>query len=51
VIIATKNESYEELRYDTADLLYHLLVLLRHAKLPLDDVLAELCGRYAEQKE
>ncbi|BCU83126.1 histidine biosynthesis bifunctional protein HisIE [Polycladomyces abyssicola] len=51
VIIAAKNESHEELRYETADLLFHLLVLLRHAKLPLDDVLAELRGRYADQKE
>ncbi|MDN4594350.1 bifunctional phosphoribosyl-AMP cyclohydrolase/phosphoribosyl-ATP diphosphatase HisIE [Polycladomyces subterraneus] len=51
VIIAAKNESHEELRYEMADLLYHLLVLLRQAKLPLDDVLAELRGRYADQKE
>lgn len=51
VIIAAKNESHEELRYETADLLYHLMVLLRFAKLPLDDILAELRGRYADQEE
>lgn len=45
VIIAAKNGSLEELRYETADLLYHLLVLLREQKLPLDDVLDELKGR------
>lgn len=42
VIIAAKNGSHEELRYETADLLFHLLVLLREQKLPLDHVLAEL---------
>jgi len=42
VIIAAKNRSRDELRYEAADLLFHLLVLLREQKLPLDDVLAEL---------
>lgn len=45
VIIAAKNRSHEELRYEAADLLFHLLVLLREQKLPLDDVLAELQNR------
>ncbi len=45
VIIAAKNRSHEELRYEASDLLFHLLVLLREQKLPLDDVLAELRGR------
>ncbi|USG65251.1 bifunctional phosphoribosyl-AMP cyclohydrolase/phosphoribosyl-ATP diphosphatase HisIE [Brevibacillus ruminantium] len=45
VIIAAKNRSHEELRYEAADLLYHLLVLLREQKLPLDEVLAELKKR------
>lgn len=48
VIIAAKNQSTEELRYETADLLYHLLVLLREAKLPLDEVLAELETRFGK---
>ncbi|HZG17885.1 MAG TPA: bifunctional phosphoribosyl-AMP cyclohydrolase/phosphoribosyl-ATP diphosphatase HisIE [Candidatus Bathyarchaeia archaeon] len=42
VIIAAKNRSHDELRYEAADLLFHLLVLLREQKLPLDDVLREL---------
>lgn len=46
VIIAAKNESQDELRYESSDLIYHLLVLLREAKLPLDDVLKELERRH-----
>ncbi len=45
VIIAAKNRSHEELRYEAADLLFHLLVLLREQKLPLDAVLTELQKR------
>jgi len=46
VIIAAKNRSHEELRWEASDLIYHLLVLLREQQLPLDDVLKELSGRY-----
>lgn len=42
VIIAAKNRSNDELTYETADLLYHLLVLLRHADLSLDEIFREL---------
>lgn len=45
VIIAAKNHSKSELQYETADLLYHLLVLLREQKLPFHEVLKELEGR------
>lgn len=45
VIIAAKNRSHEELRYEASDLLFHLLVLLREQKLPLDSVLEELQKR------
>lgn len=45
VIIAAKNRSAAELRYEAADLIYHLLVLLREQKLPLDAVLKELKNR------
>ncbi|RAL24498.1 bifunctional phosphoribosyl-AMP cyclohydrolase/phosphoribosyl-ATP diphosphatase HisIE [Thermoflavimicrobium daqui] len=48
VIIAAKNQSHSELCYETADLIYHLLVLLQEAKLPLDRVLNELESRYKE---
>ncbi|MEF3304322.1 bifunctional phosphoribosyl-AMP cyclohydrolase/phosphoribosyl-ATP diphosphatase HisIE [Paenibacillus sp. GYB003] len=50
VIIAAKNRSHEELRYEASDLIFHLLVLLREQKLPLDDVLAELARRHLKQK-
>jgi phosphoribosyl-AMP cyclohydrolase / phosphoribosyl-ATP pyrophosphohydrolase len=46
VIIASKNRDHEELSWETADLLYHLLVLLREQKLPLDDVLRVLEERH-----
>ncbi|AMA71782.1 MULTISPECIES: bifunctional phosphoribosyl-AMP cyclohydrolase/phosphoribosyl-ATP diphosphatase HisIE [Aneurinibacillus] len=47
VIIAAKNRSHDELRYEAADLLFHLLVLLREQKLPFDAVLQELEKRHA----
>jgi len=46
VIIAAKNRSHEELRYEASDLIYHLLVLLREQELPLDEVLKELASRH-----
>jgi phosphoribosyl-AMP cyclohydrolase / phosphoribosyl-ATP pyrophosphohydrolase len=45
VIIAAKNGSDKELCLETADLIYHLLVLLRQAKLSLDGVWQELARR------
>lgn len=50
VIIAAKNKDNEELRNEASDLIYHLLVLLREAKLPLKDVLHILSERH-QQKE
>ncbi|MBB5173447.1 bifunctional phosphoribosyl-AMP cyclohydrolase/phosphoribosyl-ATP diphosphatase HisIE [Texcoconibacillus texcoconensis] len=47
VIIAAKDYDKEELTWETADLLYHLLVLLREQKLPLDDVLNRLHERHS----
>jgi phosphoribosyl-ATP pyrophosphohydrolase/phosphoribosyl-AMP cyclohydrolase len=46
VIIAAKNRDHGELQWETADLLYHVLVLLREQKLPLDDVLQVLKTRH-----
>jgi len=46
VIIAAKNRSAEELRYEASDLIFHLLVLLQEQKLPLDEVLGELARRH-----
>ncbi|MCM3760630.1 bifunctional phosphoribosyl-AMP cyclohydrolase/phosphoribosyl-ATP diphosphatase HisIE [Alkalihalobacillus oceani] len=47
VIIAAKNRDPEELKWEVADLLYHLLVLLREQKLPLDQVLSVLEERHS----
>lgn len=49
VIIAAKNRSADELRYEAADLIYHLLVLLREQELPLDAVLKELQNRQKDE--
>nr|WP_090891479.1 bifunctional phosphoribosyl-AMP cyclohydrolase/phosphoribosyl-ATP diphosphatase HisIE [Evansella caseinilytica] len=46
VIIAAKNRSKEELTWESADLLYHWLVLLREQQLPLDAVLQRLADRH-----
>lgn len=46
VIIAAKNGNAAELRPETADLLFHLLVLLRAQGLPLTEVWAELEHRF-----
>lgn len=51
VIIAAKNRDHEELKWEAADLLYHLLVLLREQALPLDDVLDVLKKRHSEIEE
>ncbi|MBS8265861.1 bifunctional phosphoribosyl-AMP cyclohydrolase/phosphoribosyl-ATP diphosphatase HisIE [Mesobacillus boroniphilus] len=45
VIIAAKNRDSEELKWEAADLLYHLMVLLQEQKLPLKEVLAVLNKR------
>lgn len=46
VIIAAKNSSADELRYEVADLLYHLSVVLAERGLSWPDVYRELAGRY-----
>jgi phosphoribosyl-ATP pyrophosphohydrolase/phosphoribosyl-AMP cyclohydrolase len=46
VIIAAKNRDHEELTWEVADLLYHLLVLLREQELPIDRVLQALEQRH-----
>ncbi|NLO97051.1 MAG: bifunctional phosphoribosyl-AMP cyclohydrolase/phosphoribosyl-ATP diphosphatase HisIE [Peptococcaceae bacterium] len=45
VIIAAKNNAPDEIRYETADLLYHLLVLLEDRKIGLEEIAAELGSR------
>ncbi|WP_200966762.1 bifunctional phosphoribosyl-AMP cyclohydrolase/phosphoribosyl-ATP diphosphatase HisIE [Insulibacter thermoxylanivorax] len=51
VIIAAKNRDHDELSWEASDLLFHLLVLFREQKLPIDRVLAELEGRHIKPKE
>ena len=45
VIIASKNPGTSELRYEAADLLYHLLVLMNEKGLSLTELFGELQGR------
>lgn len=47
VVIASKNEDRDEVIYESADLLYHLLVLLAQREIDLDDILAELQSRHS----
>jgi phosphoribosyl-ATP pyrophosphohydrolase len=47
-VIAAVTGNRVELVKESADLLYHLLVVLRAAELPLADVMAELDARTAQ---
>lgn len=51
VIIAAKNRDNDELRCESSDLIFHLLVLLREARLPLDDIMAELGRRHVSKSK
>ena len=46
VIIAAKAEDRAETVYEVADLCYHVLVLLVHAGIPLEEITAELGRRH-----
>ncbi len=45
IIIAAKNPGSEELRYEIADYLYHMMVLMAECGLEWDDITAELANR------
>lgn len=45
VIIAAKNKSKSEIKYEVADLIYHLMVLMVERGLKWDDIFDELIGR------
>ena len=45
VVIAAKNDDPQELIYETADVLYHLLVLLVEKNIPYEAIEAELASR------
>lgn len=47
-VIAATSQSRGELIGETADLLYHLMVVLKIADIPLEEVMAELDGRTAQ---
>ncbi|WP_374721506.1 phosphoribosyl-ATP diphosphatase, partial [Peribacillus tepidiphilus] len=51
VIIAAKNRDRDELKWEAADLIFHLLVLLQEQKLPLADVMKVLKKRHAERSK
>jgi phosphoribosyl-ATP pyrophosphohydrolase len=46
VVIAAKGGIHDEIVYETADLVFHLLVLLGHQSIPLDAVYDELRRRF-----
>ncbi|MFD2705571.1 bifunctional phosphoribosyl-AMP cyclohydrolase/phosphoribosyl-ATP diphosphatase HisIE [Salibacterium lacus] len=48
VLIAAKNRDSKELSMESADLLYHLFVLLREQRLPFNDVLQVLNERHGK---
>jgi phosphoribosyl-AMP cyclohydrolase / phosphoribosyl-ATP pyrophosphohydrolase len=50
VIIAAKNRDKEELKWESADLLYHLQVLLVEQGLPFKDVLKTLEERHKDRQ-
>ncbi len=50
VIIAAKNRDIEELRYESSDLIFHLMVLWRESGLTLEAVLEELSSRHLKKK-
>lgn len=49
VVIAAKGGKREEIIYETADLLYHLLVLLREKEIALEEIWRELARRHQEK--
>ncbi|MDP4092991.1 MAG: bifunctional phosphoribosyl-AMP cyclohydrolase/phosphoribosyl-ATP diphosphatase HisIE [Bacillota bacterium] len=45
VIIAAKNQSKDEIRYEVADLMYHLFVMLVESGVSLEEIYSELKSR------
>jgi phosphoribosyl-AMP cyclohydrolase / phosphoribosyl-ATP pyrophosphohydrolase len=48
VVLATKGEEHAQVVYESADLLYHLAVLWRHAGVGVDEVAGELARRQGQ---
>lgn len=51
VIIASKNDDAEELKWEAADLIYHLLVLLQNQQVSFYDLLQVLQKRHEEKAD
>ncbi|MFJ5770372.1 bifunctional phosphoribosyl-AMP cyclohydrolase/phosphoribosyl-ATP diphosphatase HisIE [Psychrobacillus sp. NPDC093180] len=51
VIIASKNDDAEELKWEAADLIYHLLVLLQNQQVNFYDLLQVLQKRHEEKAD
>ena len=51
VIIAAKNRSQDELKWEASDLLYHLFVLLREQDLPFKEILNVLQERHLNKEQ
>lgn len=45
VVIASKNRDRDEVVYESADLIYHLIVLLAEQGIPFEEVVSELQRR------
>lgn len=45
IVIAAKNPDHEEVKYEIADFLYHVMVLMAECELDWDDVTKELANR------
>ncbi|HET6676218.1 MAG TPA: bifunctional phosphoribosyl-AMP cyclohydrolase/phosphoribosyl-ATP diphosphatase HisIE [Nitrospiraceae bacterium] len=48
VMLASKNNDPAEIIYETADLLFHVLLVLGYHNITIHDVWAELAGRYGK---
>ncbi|MED3661020.1 bifunctional phosphoribosyl-AMP cyclohydrolase/phosphoribosyl-ATP diphosphatase HisIE [Ureibacillus sp. FSL K6-8385] len=51
VVIGAKNRNPEEVKWEAADLLYHLLVLLQEQKVSVYDVLGVLVERHQQKRK
>ncbi len=45
IVIAAKNPDHEEVKYEIADFLYHMMVLMAECDLTWDDITKELANR------
>lgn len=51
VVIAAKNQNPDELRYEIADLVYHVLVLMAEQNLSPADIITELASRHKPENK